>query len=115
MLGLPTHLVKEINISFLYVNHTHADIDAAFSVIANNLRKKSAETLTDLRDMLQNNDIAHGLFNIRDRIAFHIATNVQVRPQPQLFKFEASIGGTLNGFYKRKHDDPRSECGMSLR
>ena len=90
--------------SFLYVGHTHEDIDAAFSVIADNLRKKSAETITDLRTMLHNNKLVHGLYNFRVWIETSIS-NIKGHSRPLHYKFSKTPLG-VKGFYKKVHDMP---------
>ncbi|VDI09707.1 Hypothetical predicted protein [Mytilus galloprovincialis] len=47
-------IFNEVHLSFLPVGHTHEDVDAAFSRIAETLRRNDAETMPRLKEMLPN-------------------------------------------------------------
>ena len=56
----------QVHLSFLYVGHTHEDIDAAFSKVAEKLRKQEAETLHGLMSLLPNAKQTSGLYDIKN-------------------------------------------------
>ncbi|CAG2253820.1 unnamed protein product [Mytilus edulis] len=60
-------LIK-VHLSFLPVGHTHEDVDAAFSRIAETLRRNDAETMPRLKEMLPNVKDIEAIYDIRSWI-----------------------------------------------
>ena len=42
----------QVHVSFLFVGHTHEDIDAAFHGVAEKFRRNDVETMSDLLSLL---------------------------------------------------------------
>ncbi|XP_053407037.1 uncharacterized protein LOC123566018 [Mercenaria mercenaria] len=55
------NVFNEVHISFLYVGHSHKDIDASFSKISEKLRKSDAETVPALLDLVVNMELLSNL------------------------------------------------------
>ncbi|CAG2249918.1 unnamed protein product [Mytilus edulis] len=66
------NIFKEVHLSFLPVDHTHEEIDAAFSKISDKLRKNDAETLTGFMHLLPSCKINGGIYDIRGWLTPHI-------------------------------------------
>ena len=72
------NIFREVHLSFLLVGHTHEDIDAMFSKIANTLRRTDAETMTDLITLMPRVNLLHGgLFDIRKWIGDCLVESVK--------------------------------------
>ncbi|XP_053381351.1 uncharacterized protein LOC123565970 [Mercenaria mercenaria] len=66
-------IFNEVHLSFLYVGHTHEDVDAAFSKISEKLRTTDAETLDDLIALLPKPEEILHMFDVKNWLAPHIA------------------------------------------
>lgn len=101
--------VFQIHLSFLYVGHTHEDIDAAFSRIAEQLRRTEAETLPELLKILgPSGRTMRGLYDLREWMSPHLVT-ISHHSKPHHFKFEQCENGNCKNFYKGNNDDPWKE------
>lgn len=84
------------------VGHTHEDIDAAFSVIAEKLRTREAETLPELLSILPNCDEVNDVFDFRNWIQPFV--NKVTKHTKQLhFKFGIDESGSINNQYKTRY------------
>ena len=90
--------------SFLYVGHTHEDIDASFSRLADKLRRNEAETLPRLTHLLQsksfrvNFDIKKWITPCINKIAKHT--------KPLHFRFSKDEKNEIIFEYKGRHNRP---------
>ncbi|XP_053403787.1 uncharacterized protein LOC123534087 [Mercenaria mercenaria] len=80
------HVFSEIHLSFLPVGHTHEDIDAKFSYLADLLRRNDTETLPALLHVLPNTIQTRGLFDIKQWLEPCI-NKVTNHSKPLHFKF----------------------------
>lgn len=55
--------------SFLYVGHTHEDVDAGFSHIAEKLRKTDVEVIDDFVKILPKPEMISVMFNVKEWLA----------------------------------------------
>ena len=55
----------QVHISFLYVGHTHEDIDAAFSKISEKLRKNDAETIPDIINLVSGMEKINYIWDVK--------------------------------------------------
>jgi hypothetical protein len=70
----------QLHLSFFVVGHTHEDIDAGVSHIADKLRNNNAETVPKLLESLPDSRRVHGLYDIKNWLAPHINTIFHYRP-----------------------------------
>ncbi|XP_062608883.1 uncharacterized protein LOC134270664 [Saccostrea cucullata] len=89
----------EVHLSFLYVGHTHEDIDASFSVIAEKLRKEDAETLPQLQKILNGGRRVQGFYDIKNWIAPCI-NQIQHHSKPLHFKFQSTENYGASVYYR---------------
>ena len=83
------------------VGHTHEDIDAAFSVIAEKLRTHEAETLPELLDIVSNCEEIGSVFDVRGWVLNYI--NKITKHTRQLhFRFTMGENGEVQNLYKSK-------------
>ena len=75
----------QVHLSFLFVGHTHEDIDAAFSRLAEKLRKTDAITIDQLQSLLPAKRLS-GLFDIKQWMLPNI-NNIAKHTKPLHFKF----------------------------
>ncbi|XP_053405149.1 uncharacterized protein LOC128558899 [Mercenaria mercenaria] len=71
-------IFDEVHLSFLYVGHTHEDVDAAFSHVAERLRKTDVEILQDLFDLLPSSEAIDIMFDIKSWLSPEIKELVGV-------------------------------------
>ena len=64
----------QVHLSFLYVGHTHEDVDAAFSKVADKLRKTDVEVLQDLIDVIDG-EVLDSIFDVKSWLAPEIKTS----------------------------------------
>ena len=77
-----------MHLSFLPVGHTHEDVDAAFSKVADQLRKRDVETVEDLLNMLPKSEMLGTMFDVRNWLEPEISTLMGVS-SPLHYKFES--------------------------
>lgn len=108
----------EVQVSFLPIGHTHADIDQAFSSVANRLCDNRAVTMSDLLnelrqcylpraragEMLQVANLS-GLFEQSKCVQ-----NVSGFSGYRYFRFTRSVGGVQKGFYSTCCDVKTRSC-----
>ena len=102
--------------SFLMVGHTHEDIDARFSIIANDLRRNKAITLPVLFQRLQTvaSDAKQltTIYNFRDWVKPHL-NHIEGHSGPHHYKF-VKMGQKVEGMYKGLCTDPWKMMPYSL-
>lgn len=75
-----------MHLSFLPVGHTHEDVDAAFSRIAETLRRNDAETMPRLKEMLPNVKDIEAIYDIRSWITSSL-NDIRKHTKPLHYKF----------------------------
>ncbi|XP_063411362.1 uncharacterized protein LOC134694252 [Mytilus trossulus] len=97
---------QEVHLSFLYVGHTHEDIDAGFSKIADSLRQNDTETIPELLDLLPNPSNLIWQYDIRNWLEPFIA-DVRKHTKPLHYKFTmAEVSNKIKLCYKSNHAGP---------
>ncbi|XP_061193023.1 uncharacterized protein LOC133201246 [Saccostrea echinata] len=106
---------REVHLSFLMVGHTHEDIDACFSKVADKLRRNDAETLDDLIELLPNVKVINFIYDFRTWIQNSIC-DLRKHTRPLHFKFRSNES-LVETFYKGKYDSPwkKLEGGIMAR
>ncbi|XP_035662490.1 uncharacterized protein LOC118406535 [Branchiostoma floridae] len=96
-----------IQLSFLFVGHTHEDIDQMFSRVADKLRHQEAHTPEQLINMMPECSRLRGLYNIRDWLKPSIPT-IQGQSQPGQFRFRLSKEDpdVVDMFYRKGQGQP---------
>ncbi|XP_071181315.1 uncharacterized protein [Mytilus edulis] len=79
-------IFNEVHLSFLPVGHTHEDVDAAFSRIAETLRRNDAETMPRLKEMLPNVKDIEAIYDIRSWITSSL-NDIRKHTKPLHYKF----------------------------
>jgi hypothetical protein len=104
----------QVHLSFLMVGHTHEDIDACFSKVADKLRRNDAETL-DLIELLPNVNVINFIYDFRTWIYNNIC-DLRKHTRPLHFKFRCNES-TVETFYKGKYDSSwkKLEGGVMVR
>lgn len=80
----------KVHLSFLPVGHTHEDVDAAFSKIAETLRRKDAETMPRLKTMLPNVNEVEVLYDIRQWLTPNL-NDIRKHTGPLHYKFSRDL------------------------
>ncbi|XP_045163687.2 uncharacterized protein LOC123528008 [Mercenaria mercenaria] len=88
------HIFDEVHISFLFVGHTHEDVDAGFSRIWEFLRRKDAETLEDLTNLLPNSELLNDMLDIKAWLEPHLNI-ISKHTVQHHFKFSKVSGETV--------------------
>ena len=57
--------VFQVHLSFLYVGHTHEDIDAGISRMSETLKQSEAETLPELKAIIPDCHHLKGMYDIK--------------------------------------------------
>ena len=91
--------------SFLPVGHTHEDIDAEFSRIAEKLRKTDAETLVQLMNLLPASKQTGGLYDIKGWLEKHIRP-ITGHSGALHYRFSKDEANNLIGEYKGLNHRP---------
>ena len=94
------NIFREVHLSFLFVGHTHEDIDSMFSTIADQLRRTDAETLPELLYLLPNPQQLHGMFDIRTWLTPHLAETIKGHTKPHQFKFVKNEKESVCVYYR---------------
>lgn len=94
------------------VGHTHEDIDARFSKVADKLRRNDAETLDDLVALLPSVTVINYVYDVRTWIQDSIC-DLRIHTRPLHYKFRSN-DAILETFFKGKYDSPwkKLEGGM---
>lgn len=80
----------QIQLSFLYVGHTHEDVDQVFSTITDRLKYKEVQTFPQLLRILPNALELRGLFDIKKWIEKYII-DLKDHSKPGSFRFKRNI------------------------
>lgn len=103
----------QIQLSFLYVGHTHEDIDAGFSRISDSLRQYEAETLPDLLQLLPEVTlIKGGMFNVSGWLDPHISA-IKKHTVPLHYKFMFD-GNSYRVLYKGQQSQVWKRLSTSM-
>lgn len=102
---LQYNIFLQIQLSFLYVGHTHEDIDQVFSTIADILRVEEAMTLDSLMAKMPNAEQLNDCFDI---VAWmnNCLLPVQQHTKTGMFRFRKSKNtqGLVDIFYRKNSD-----------
>lgn len=82
------------------VGHTHEDIDARFSKVADKLRRNDAETLDDLAALLPSVTVINYVYDVRTWIQDSIC-DLRKHTRPLHYKFRSN-DSILETFFKGK-------------
>ena len=82
----------QIQLSFLYVGHTHEDIDQLFSQISRLMRRNEAQTLPDLQALLPHATEIFGMLDMKSWIEPHIHV-VSGHTKPLHYRFKEAGSG----------------------
>ncbi|VDI31378.1 Hypothetical predicted protein [Mytilus galloprovincialis] len=94
----------EIQLSFLYVGHTHEDIDQMFSVFADRLRHTDATTLPELHQHVYNAQELNGCYNVSGWLDPCIA-GVKSHSKSNIFRYRYDEANKLVNVYYRKNSE----------
>lgn len=86
------------------VGHTHEDIDACFSKVADKLRRNDAETLDDLIALLPSVTVINYVYDVRTWIQDSIC-DLRKHTRPLHYKLRSN-DAIVETFYKGKYDSP---------
>lgn len=104
----------QVHLSFLYVGHTHEDIDAGFSRIADTLRRNDAETIPELLEHLPDPTEVIWQYNIRDWLEPFIF-DVRKHTKPLHYKFYLDqITNKMKMVYKSNQAKPWKEAKTGM-
>ena len=87
-----------MHISFLFVGHTHEDVDSCFSQISQKLKKNDAETLTALKQLLPKPTDLDNMLDIKTWLLPSLR-KVEHHTAPHHYRFSRS-GDKVCGHYK---------------
>lgn len=91
--------------SFLYVGHTHEDIDAAFAQVSETLRTNDAETLPKFLHIIDGSRRLQGLFDIKAWLIPHL-NDIQHHSEPLHFKFNTDSANDVCVWYRGNSTRP---------
>ncbi|XP_074653607.1 uncharacterized protein LOC141907763 [Tubulanus polymorphus] len=94
-------IFQQVQLSFLYVGHTHEDIHQLFSVVSKVLGKNEALDLPELLSLLPLGEEIEGLYNYRDWLGPNII-DVANHSRPNIFLFKRSGNGRSVDLFYRK-------------
>ena len=103
-MNFPDSFFLQVYLSFLYVGHTHEDIDAKFSKIADKLRQHHAETLPLLMNLVENCEEIHHVHDVKSWFEKNIV-DVKQHTKPLHYKFSNS-NGEVSVCYKSANGKP---------
>ncbi|XP_071125906.1 uncharacterized protein [Mytilus edulis] len=96
----------EIQLSFLYVGHTHEDIDQIFSVFSDRLRHTDATTVPELHQNLYNAQELHGCYNVSGWLDPCIA-GVKSHSKSNIFRYRYDEANkSVNVYYRKNSEQP---------
>ncbi|CAH1242494.1 Hypp6767 [Branchiostoma lanceolatum] len=98
-------IFAEVQLSFLYVGHTHEDIDQLFSQIADRLRHEEARTPKQLLEKLPDAAEMRGLYDVRGWLEPYIV-NIKGHSKVGMFRFRknTTMRDRVDMFYRRSND-----------
>ncbi|CAG2199514.1 unnamed protein product [Mytilus edulis] len=99
---------SKIQLSFLYVGHTHEDIDQMFSVFSDRLRHTDATTLPGLHQHLYNAQELHaiGCYNVSGWLDPCIA-GVKSYSKSNIFRYRYDEANkSVNVYYRKNSEQP---------
>lgn len=91
----------QIHLSFLFVGHTHEDIDAKFSRIAEELRQHHAETLPKMKTLIPNCKEISFIYDVKGWLENRIV-DVRKHTTPLHYKFVSDDQATVTVYYKHR-------------
>ncbi|XP_074661102.1 uncharacterized protein LOC141913837 [Tubulanus polymorphus] len=91
-------IFNEIQLSFLFVGHTHEDIDQLISVYAGRLRREDAFDMAGLLKLCDGIELG-GLLDIRSWLAPHIV-NMKNHSKPRIFRRDSQDQSQINMYYR---------------
>ncbi|XP_062566153.1 uncharacterized protein LOC134228510, partial [Saccostrea cucullata] len=97
------NIFKEVHLSFLFVGHTHEDIDAGFSKIADQLRRNEAGTIPRLLSLIPNTRQLRGLYDIKNWLT-PCLNSVAHHTKPHHFRFRRNEENKIITEYKGSHN-----------
>ena len=95
----------QVQLSFLFVGHTHEDVDAGFSQIAKTLRQQDVETLNELIEMLPNGQELEFMFDVKSWLEPHLV-EPKKHTQPLHFRFQSVGDNDVTVHHKRLFNHP---------
>ena len=98
----------QVHLSFLFVGHTHEDVDAAFSQIAKTLRQQDVETFDDLVSILPNGKHLGLMYDGKGWMYPHLV-DPQHHTQPLHYRFQAINDKDVKVHYKGLFNHPWEE------
>ncbi len=107
-------LTFQVHVSFLFVGHTHEDIDSAFHMLADRLRRSDAETVPDLLHLLDNaEEVKGGLYDIKKWLT-PCLNQPKKHTQPHHFRFLQTPRGAVESSFKGRHNSTwkKLDCGF---
>ena len=93
-----------MHLSFLYVGHTHEDVDAAFSRISEKLRKTDVPTLDDLISILPRSEALSNVYDVKTWLNSHV-NDPEFHTKAHHYKWESNSQGVFL-YFKGNMDDP---------
>ena len=93
----------QVHLSFLYVGHTHEDIDAQFSHLAGILKTNDAVTLPRLLALFPNAVQLRGLFNFKEWVEPYL-NEIQHHSKPLHFLFRKARDEDVEVCYKGQNN-----------
>ncbi|XP_053388934.1 uncharacterized protein LOC128546019 [Mercenaria mercenaria] len=106
------HGKQVVHLSFIYVGHTHEDVDAALSKISEKLRTTDAETLDDLIALLPKPEEILHMFDVKNWLAPQIA-DIEKHSEPLHFKF-VKKNEEVQVYFKGQNIDPWCELNGNI-
>lgn len=107
------NFIFQVHLSFLYVGHTHEDIDAYFSRIAETLRRKEAIRMPQLLSTLPHTTEITYQWDVSSWLKPYI-TDIRRHTKPLHYKFLRNDNGGVDVLYKGNQDRPWQNLGKSL-
>lgn len=106
-------LLLQVHLSFLYVGHTHEDIDAAFSQVADALRTTDVETMSDLFTLLKNPQNIDVIFDVKSWLTPSL-NDIEKHSEPLHFKFVNRGTSNVGIYFKGQQNDPWIELNGKI-
>lgn len=98
-------LFLQVHLSFLFVGHTHEDVDAAFSQISKRLRQEDVETYDNFIDFLPDSKDVTVMFNVKAWLEPHLCKPLE-HTAPLHFRFQRINDKDVKIHYKGLYDQP---------